>query len=173
MELNYFAAIEAVLFASGTPVEINRLAEGLGLAPAAMREQLLAYGEQLDRDGRGIRLLFLDPTLAGQCRQLPPEAFSSPLLGETYRLLLEAAGQGRSPSPAMLEGHFSPEEMGHLTTVLQKPESPAAAERALADYIRVIHESASKRRGGSQEDPLLAAKDKFKEKKGYGGKQNG
>ncbi len=60
MELNYFAAIEAVLFASGTPVEINRLAEGLGLAPAAMREQLLAYGEQLDRDGRGIRLLFLD-----------------------------------------------------------------------------------------------------------------
>ena len=60
MELNYFAAIEAVLFASGTPVEINRLAEGLGLAPAAMREQLLAYGEQLDRNGRGIRLLFLD-----------------------------------------------------------------------------------------------------------------
>ncbi|HIT80312.1 MAG TPA: SMC-Scp complex subunit ScpB [Candidatus Faecivivens stercorigallinarum] len=60
MELNYFSAIEAVLFASGTPVEINRLAEGLGLAPAAMREQLLAYGEQLDRDGRGIRLLFLD-----------------------------------------------------------------------------------------------------------------
>ncbi len=60
MELNYFAAIEAVLFASGTPVEINRLAEGLGLAPAAMREQLLAYGEQLDRDQRGIRLLFLD-----------------------------------------------------------------------------------------------------------------
>ena len=60
MELNYFAAIEAVLFASGTPVDINRLAEGLGLAPAAMREQLLAYGEQLDRDQRGIRLLFLD-----------------------------------------------------------------------------------------------------------------
>ena len=55
MELNYFAAIEAVLFASGTPVEINRLAEGLGLAPAAMREQLLANGEQLDRDQRGIR----------------------------------------------------------------------------------------------------------------------
>ena len=60
MEMNYIAAIEAVLFASGTPVEITRLAEGLGLAPAAMREQLLAYGEQLDRDDRGIRLLFLD-----------------------------------------------------------------------------------------------------------------
>ena len=63
--------------------------------------------------------------------------------------------------------------MGHLTTVLQKPVSRASAERALADYIRVIRQEADKRRGGVQEDPLLAAKDKFKEKKGYGGKQNG
>ena len=128
--------------------------------------------------GQGVAGALLE-TLAQDLREqgkradLAPEDFSSPLLGEAYRLLLEAAGEGRSPSPAMLESRFSPEEMGHLTTVLQKPESPAAAERALADYIRVIHESASKRRGGSQEDPLLAAKDKFKEKKGYGGKQNG
>ena len=63
--------------------------------------------------------------------------------------------------------------MGHLTTVLQKPESPSAVDRALADYIRVIQESADKRRSGVPADPLLAAKDKFKEKKGYGGKQNG
>ena len=120
-----------------------------------------------------IRLLFLDGTLAQRCRELSPDDFSSPLLAEAYQLLLEAANQGRSPSPAMLEGHFSPEEMGHLTTVLQKPESPSAADRALADYIRVIQESADKRRSGVPADPLLAAKDKFKEKKGYGGKQNG
>ena len=120
-----------------------------------------------------IRLLFLDGTLAQRCRELSPDDFSSPLLAEAYQLLLEAANQGRSPSPAMLEGHFSPEEMGHLTTVLQKPESPSAVDRALADYIRVIQESADKRRSGVPADPLLAAKDKFKEKKGYGGKQNG
>ncbi len=120
-----------------------------------------------------IRLLFLDGTLAQRCRELSPDDFSSPLLAEAYQLLLESANQGRSPSPAMLEGHFSPEEMGHLTTVLQKPESPSAVDRALADYIRVIQESADKRRSGVPADPLLAAKDKFKEKKGYGGKQNG
>lgn len=120
-----------------------------------------------------IRLLFLDGTLAQRCRELSPDDFSSPLLAEAYQLLLESANQGRSPSPAMLEGHFSPEEMGHLTTVLQKPESPSAVDRALADYIRVIQESADKRRSGVPADLLLAAKDKFKEKKGYGGKQNG
>ena len=120
-----------------------------------------------------IRLLFLDNSLADRCGSLSPEDFSSPLLGSCYETLLEARAQGRSPSPTVLEERFSPEEMGHLTTVLQKPESLAAAERSLPDYIRIIHESADKRRGGTQEDPLLAAVNKFKEIKGYGGKQNG
>ena len=120
-----------------------------------------------------IRLLYLDGSLASHCRALPPEAFSSPLLAEAYRLLLEAADQGRPPSSAVWDQHFTPEEMGHLTSVLQKPESLAAADRSLPDYIHIIQESADKRRNGTDEDPLLAAKDKFKEKKGYGGKQNG
>ena len=120
-----------------------------------------------------IRLLFLDGTLARRCQELSPDDFSSPLLGEAYRVLLESCAQGRPPSPAVLDQRFSPEEIGHLTTVLQKPESLSAADRSLPDYIRIIQESADKRRGGAQEDPLLAAKDKFKDKKGYGGKQNG
>ena len=120
-----------------------------------------------------IRLLFLDNSLADRCGGLSPEDFSSPLLGSCYQSLLEARAQGRPPSPTVLEERFSPEEMGHLTTVLQKPESLSAAEKSLPDYIRVIHESADKRRGGTQEDPLLAAVNKFKEIKGYGGKQNG
>lgn len=120
-----------------------------------------------------IRLLFRDGALADRCGGLSPEDFSSPLLGGCYQALLEARAQDRCFSPAVLEERFSPEEMGHLTTVLQKPESLSAAERSLPDYIRIIRESADKRRGVAQEDPLLAAKDKFKEKKGYGGKQNG
>ena len=62
--------------------------------------------------------------------------------------------------------------MGHLTALLQKPESLAAADKSLPDYIEIIRQSAAKRTGGPQEDPLLAAKDKFKEKKGYGGKRH-
>ncbi len=118
-----------------------------------------------------VRLLFLDGALAERCRDLSPEDFSSPLLGQFYAAQLEIWGEGRSPTPAALAGRFTAEEMGHLTTLLQKPESLAHADRSLPDYIRIIQESAAKRRGDGESDPLLAAMQKSKEKKGYGGKQ--
>ena len=56
-----------------------------------------------------------------------------------------------------------------LTTLLQKPESAANAPQALADYIRIIREEHTKRTGGT--DPLAAAMETYKDKKGYGGKR--
>ena len=35
--MNYQAAIEAILFVSGTPLEVERLAAGLGIDTAAAR----------------------------------------------------------------------------------------------------------------------------------------
>ncbi len=119
-----------------------------------------------------IRLLFLDGSLADRCDGLAPEDFSSPLLGKIYGEQLQAAREGRTPAPALLQEALTTEEMGHLTALLQKPESLAAADKSLPDYIEIIRRSAAKRTGGPQEDPLLAAKDKFKEKKGYGGKRH-
>ena len=119
-----------------------------------------------------IRLLFLDGSLADRCGDLAPEDFSSPLLGKIYGEQLQAAQEGRTPAPALLQEALTTEEMGHLTALLQKPESLAAADKSLPDYIEIIRRSAAKRTGGPQEDPLLAAKDKFKEKKGYGGKRH-
>ena len=119
-----------------------------------------------------IRLLFLDESLADRCGDLAPEDFSSPLLGKIYGEQLQAAREGRTPAPALLQEALTTEEMGHLTALLQKPESLAAADKSLPDYIEIIRRSAAKRTGGPQEDPLLAAKDKFKEKKGYGGKRH-
>lgn len=118
-----------------------------------------------------IRLLLLDGTLAERCGTLSADAFSSPFLGRVYGLLLEAHSQGHSASVASLAGVCTQGEMSHLTAVMQKPESLANADRSLPDYIRVILDCANKRRGDSQTDPLLAARDTFKEKKGYGGKQ--
>ena len=63
--------------------------------------------------------------------------------------------------------------MSHLTTLLQKPESLAEANRSLPDYINIIQESALRRTGIQEADPLAAAMDKSKDKKGYGGKHNG
>ena len=113
-----------------------------------------------------VRLLFQDGSLARRCRDLSPEDFSSPLLSSVYQALLEAADQGRSLAITALEEQLSPAEMGHMTTLLQKPESLANADQSLPDYIRIIQESAARRRGDIPADPLLAARDKFKEKKG-------
>ena len=119
-----------------------------------------------------IRLLFLDGSLADRCGGLGPEDCSSPVLGKIYGGQLQTAREGRTPAPALLQEALTTEEMGHLTALLQKPESLAAADKSLPDYIEIIRRSAAKRTGGPQEDPLLAAKDKFKEKKGYGGKRH-
>ena len=119
-----------------------------------------------------VRLLFLDGALAEQCRDLPAEDFSSPLLARIYTQQLAAHGEGRTLTTAALAGELSPEEMGHLADILQEPAALANAGRAMGDYIRVIKDCALKRRGAGEIDPLLAAKDKFKEKRGYGGKQH-
>ena len=122
-----------------------------------------------------LRLLFLDCTLARQCRDLTPEDFSSPLLGRVYQRQLEAAGEGRCLALSLLAEELSPEEMGHITSLMQKPEDLSRADQSLGDYIAVIQEAAAKRRGGTEAaDPLLAAMSKrSKDKNGYGGKHNG
>ena len=118
-----------------------------------------------------IRLLHLDPTLFGDTPPLTPEEFSSPLLGKIYGAMWHQRGN-RSGLSA-LTGELSGDEMSHLTTLLQKPESTANASQALADYIRIIQSEWRKRSGGDDVDPLLAATEKYKDKKGNGGKQHG
>ena len=115
-----------------------------------------------------IRLLHLDPTLFGDTPPLQPEEFSSPLLGKIYDAMWRQR-HNRSGLSA-LSAELTGEEMSHLTTLLQKPESTANASQALADYIRVIREEQAKR-DGSGVDPLLLAKETFKDKKRYGGKR--
>ncbi len=120
-----------------------------------------------------IRLLFLDITLLNQCEKLTSTLFSSPLLAKIYDLLVQSRQHGHSVSPAAMQEYMSTEEMSHLTTLLQKPESLAEADRSLPDYINIILTSALRRSGTQDADPLAAAMDKSKEKKGYGGKHNG
>ena len=117
-----------------------------------------------------VQLLLTDPALAGQCGSLEEEAFSSPWLGKVYRLLREAYGAGRTVSLDSLSGSCEPGEIGRLAEILQRPASMSQAGRAMADYIRAIERAAEKRRQSA--DPLRAAVERSKEKKGYGGKRN-
>ena len=113
-----------------------------------------------------IRLLMQDESLFPPEMPVRPEEFSSPLLGRIYGELWQRRGHA---SMAALAAVLTPEEMNHLTALLQKPESAANAPQALADYIRIIREEHTKRTGGT--DPLAAAMETYKDKKGYGGKR--
>ena len=118
-----------------------------------------------------LRLLLLDETLFPAAPPLTEEEFSSALLGKVFFLLWQAHEEGRSVSLNTLTGELSPEEMSHITSVCHQPESLRNGAKALADYINIIRSEAKKRAGG-EIDPLLAAAEKYKNKKGSGGKQS-
>ena len=115
-----------------------------------------------------LRLLIRDESLFPEEPPLREDEFSSPLLGRIYSELWRCRG---GSSMAALSAALTLEEMSHLTTLLQKPESAANAPQALADYIRIIREECAKRSGRSAMDALSAARDTYKDKKRYGGKR--
>ena len=115
-----------------------------------------------------IRLLLLDPSLLEQAAALTPDQFSSPLLAKCYALILQRHSQGLSLQLGALSGVLTPEETSHITGILEQPETLSNSSQALRDYLEIIETEAAKR-GGDGLDPLLAARDKFREKKAYGG----
>ena len=144
------------------------------LTPAAQlqpRERELRY-ENL-RSARAeegvVRLLLLEPDLFPQVEGLGPEQFSAPVLAKIYALLCQRHREGRSTQLAALAGALSPEEMSHLVSVMDQPEALAHSAQALRDYIEIIETEALKRGGAGASDPLLAAREKFRERKAYGG----
>ena len=116
-----------------------------------------------------LRLMSLEPSLFHEGGALTLEHFSSPLLGQAFEELRRRYLEGRSTLLSGLTGQLAPEEMAHLTSVMQKPESLANGKKALADYIDIILTEYTKRTDGGQSDSLLAAREKYREKKSYGG----
>ena len=148
------------------------------LNPAAQlqpKERTLRYDNiRSARAEEGLlRLLILDESLFPAQPPLREEQFSSPLLGRAFALLWQAREDGRAVTPAVLSEALTPEEMSHISAVCQQPESPQHARQALADYIRIVQEESDKRADRQAADPLLAATEKYKDKKGTGGKQHG
>ena len=115
-----------------------------------------------------IRLIMLEPSLLEQTAALGPESFSSPLLAKLYVLLRQRHSQGLSLQLGALSGALTPEEMSHVAGILEQPQSMSHLGQALKDYLAIIATEAAKRDGAGQ-DPLMAARDQFREKKSYGG----
>ena len=144
------------------------------LNPAASlqpKERALRYENLRSARAEEGVLRLLDEGLFPPQAPLREDEFSSPLLGKVFSHLWQAHSQGRSVSLNALTGVLTPEEMSHITSVCQQPESAQNASQALADYINIIRREAEKRAGGDI-DPLLAATEKYKDKKGTGGKQS-
>ena len=123
-----------------------------------------------------LRLLVLDDALFGAEPPLAEEDFSSPLLGRLFDALWQQRQNPAGIRIGALDGQFSSDELGHLTGILQKPESTdhAARQKALRDYLDIIHGEAAKR-SAAAEDPLAAAMRKIQRKKDDrdGGPHNG
>ena len=119
-----------------------------------------------------LRLLLLDDSLFPSQPPIQEEQFSSPLLGRVFSLLWKAREEGRNVTLATLDAVLTPEETSHITFVCQKPESAKNAKQALIDYISTILEE-WEQRNNSGGDPLAAAIEKSKNKKGTGGKLHG
>ena len=115
-----------------------------------------------------LRLLMLDPGLAGQMEGLTGAEFSSPLLGRAFDVLRRRAEEGLSTRLAALAEDFTGGEMDHLAQVAAQPESVANSQAAIRDYISLIRGERLLREGGEQgDDLLLAAQKRYQQKKAY------
>ncbi len=108
--------------------------------------------------------LLLEPELLAQVKDLEPEQFSSPLLGRVFAWIRERWQNGMAVSVSRMAGDFTPDEIAHIAGVSRK-ELGLVNEQALRDYIGVIQSEAAKR--GSKD--LMAALNRRRDKKGYGG----
>ncbi|MPM93829.1 DNA primase [bioreactor metagenome] len=116
-----------------------------------------------------VRLVLLHPELFPAAGKAAAADFTVEFLGRAFELLRSRWREGRAVSLAVLEGELSRQEIDRLAGILQVPEDPERLRLALADYLSIMETEAAKRREESGVDPLLAAREKYREKKGYGG----
>ncbi len=102
-----------------------------------------------------IRLLLMDPLLFSKLEDLSPDMFSSDLLRKIYSILLNRWQAGRETSFSWMSAALDPDELSHLTSFMQQPESLANSQKALADYIKTIRDEYVKRQDAG-DDVLLA-----------------
>lgn len=111
-----------------------------------------------------ISQLFLEPALLEKTSVLSSNDFSAPVFAKTYSWMQRRYSQDLPINITSMSGEFTPEEIAHITNVVQNRES-VVNEQALGDYIARIREQAAKR----NDKDLAAAMERYRDKKGYGG----
>ena len=111
-----------------------------------------------------LRLLILDGSLLRETEGLEPDQFSSPYLGKIYEVLRRRIREGRALQLGMLEGELDRDEIELFADILRQPEALENGKRAMADY-RAILDTEQMKRGADDEAALLAAREKYRQKK--------
>lgn len=114
-----------------------------------------------------LRMLLKEPELFAKAESLTAEAFSVPFFGRVFDFWRQRWRDGLPVTAAGLESLLTAEELAHLTSVLQKQDSPVSDE-AFEDCRRIVLEE-SVRGVVSDADGLRAVQQSLKKKKGYGG----
>ena len=114
-----------------------------------------------------LRMLLKEPELFAKAESLTAEAFSVPFFGRVFDFWRQRWRDGLPVTAAGLESLLTVEELAHLTSVLQKQDSPVSDE-AFEDCRRIVLEE-SVRGVVSDADGLRAVQQSLKKKKGYGG----
>ena len=107
-----------------------------------------------------IRLLCLEPSLAGDPRLPDAAGFSSAALGHIYGAVRGRLAAGKSVSADVLSGELSGDELSLLVNILGRPEALSNSARALDDYINRIEERRRAAAGGQDLMQILEEKRK-------------
>ena len=106
------AAIEGILFASGDPVSIERIAAVLGVDPRLVIDAAEAMRVSYETNGRGIRLVRIENSL---------QLCSAPQFADYIRLALESGKQPRLTQPALevlsVIAYFQPATRAYIEQV--------------------------------------------------------
>lgn len=115
-----------------------------------------------------LRMLLRQPDLFDRAKTLEMEHFSVQMFGRAFDALRRRWEDDLSVNPSALSDLLTPEEMAHLTYVLQKPDIPLTDE-AFDDCVRIISDE-YRRANVSDENDLKEIQESLRRKKGYGGK---
>ena len=107
-----------------------------------------------------------EPALLDQIGTLQPEQFSCPLLGQVFRQICQRHREGLEVSVSVLTDLDS-EEVSHVAGILQRQEGPVS-EQVFRDCVRTI-QAEHQMSAVSNEDDLMALRNKLKERKGIKG----
>ncbi|MFI3249947.1 MAG: DNA primase [Eubacteriales bacterium] len=111
-----------------------------------------------------VCVILADPAQIPKLSTLTASHFTSPLLGRVFELIRQRHTEGHTISLSHLAGELSPDEMNHMTRVIQTPLNLDNTEKSLSDYYNIIREEQEK---ATHPPSLLEIQQKNKEKKAF------